>query len=1323
MYIESFRIDGFGIYNGVTVPQLPPGMSIFLGENEAGKSTCLEFLRTMLTGYPTGRRALRDTSPLRGGQAGGGLVLRPADRERLVLTRRPGTGDGVLSLHEEGGEMVDAAVLQQLLSHISREVYCAVFGFSLLELETVSSLNAEDVRNALYSASFGAGLRSPGEAMALIDARMDSLFRKRSGKAAINAALTELNGRQEEITRLSAEYASYDTLAESLSAKRQALAALREEKSELETERRDLERRLNVWQMWDGWRATGLSLEHLPDTDAGFPEDGRERLARLQEAREACERDLALHEEKLRGIRVRRDALVPDAGLIDALAVLQRLAERKSSYRQAVLQRPVQMEECRRLEAQLTGDLTRLGPGWDCDRIRATDRSLFARTDMERQAREMTAADSTHKAAVNTLSQASADVARAENDAAEAERALAALPTPTAMLDDEERDELRQMLTRFDEARRRMPERDRACEAAHTAFMRSWDPLRMASGAASDDPEGVLDKLLQGQDEALAMAGEVRDAMREAEDAAQAVQQMQERIDDVKDRMERLRQSRKEEAPSREMLEARTRALRQLRSTAAALEKENERSADLKARLDNAPAPAKNGVPSLLILGALLGCLGVAVLAAHLLSGMTAFPLTDTLAVPVNLWFGYVVLVAGVAFAAAGMPRSDPAAKRQMEERRRLESSLDTCAQRIGELGSQASRLRIEARVDSMDEITLEATEVMLEREREICYLEERAQADMETLRQEMARARTQLAEAQAKAHEKEGAVQQVRRRWHEYMLALHVANVPSPEAAQAFFARAESARMAFAALTAVRADRERLAGDMESLAGRMRALPAVAEHLPDEGRDDEKELTDSVRRVLESCREADLAREDRLQAEAALAGRRDELERARRRQEEAARALSQAEERRDAAFAAWRTCLESFGLDTALDPETVRQALRFMDDCLARENELTRAREALARTAEEAEGFERPIAALVQSLGRAPALHSDGSEDWLTTLDETYAAARAETRIRDDRARADALADEEMVEVNAASAALEAARANESALLEQADASDADDFLARARVWEQRQDLLRRRQALEDNLRLAAGDGAFEDFLRSFEDEDQAAQEKRHDAVTARLEELVAEEDALAAEVAELGAKVAGLTGRDTLAESRQAYAENLADLEALAREWSRLALARTLLDEARREFERDRQPAIIRDASEIFARITDGRWRGIGASLEEKNLYALPADGRDPVDPAALSRGTCEQAYLALRLAYIRSHAAHAETLPIIMDEVLVNFDQARAERTAREFARMTAGGAGRSHQIFYFTCHPGTVETLRGAQPDAAVFSVKDGHILPA
>ena len=78
MYIESFRIDGFGIFSGVQVDSLPPGLSIFLGRNEAGKSTCLEFLRSMLTGYPDprSREARHSYAPLRGGQPGGGLVLR-----------------------------------------------------------------------------------------------------------------------------------------------------------------------------------------------------------------------------------------------------------------------------------------------------------------------------------------------------------------------------------------------------------------------------------------------------------------------------------------------------------------------------------------------------------------------------------------------------------------------------------------------------------------------------------------------------------------------------------------------------------------------------------------------------------------------------------------------------------------------------------------------------------------------------------------------------------------------------------------------------------------------------------------------------------------------------------------------------------------------------------------------------------------------------------------------------------------------------------------------------------------------------------------------
>ena len=56
MRLLSFHADGFGILAQTGAEDLGPGINIFLGDNEAGKSTCLAFLRAMLTGYPSGRK-------------------------------------------------------------------------------------------------------------------------------------------------------------------------------------------------------------------------------------------------------------------------------------------------------------------------------------------------------------------------------------------------------------------------------------------------------------------------------------------------------------------------------------------------------------------------------------------------------------------------------------------------------------------------------------------------------------------------------------------------------------------------------------------------------------------------------------------------------------------------------------------------------------------------------------------------------------------------------------------------------------------------------------------------------------------------------------------------------------------------------------------------------------------------------------------------------------------------------------------------------------------------------------------------------------------
>lgn len=548
---------------------------------------------------------------------------------------------------------------------------------------------------------------------------------------------------------------------------------------------------------------------------------------------------------------------------------------------------------------------------------------------------------------------------------------------------------------------------------------------------------------------------------------------------------------------------------------------------------------------------------------------------------------------------------------------------------------------------------------------------------------------------------------------------ACHVSNVPAPEGAAAFFARAESARLAFSGMAAAEAELRALQEDLREQENRMRAVPAVAERLTSQT--DSAALAESVRLVLESCREADAAREQRIKASAALQNRESELERAQDAQVETSEHLHAAEERLRAAREIWGHCLQGLGLGDDLDPETVREAFKYMENCLAAESALERARIELAQSREELAALRDPLARLLADLGRAvaDANEAERSMDWLAALDAALADAESMAAAQAERSRLSALLTEEEDEVRACAAALNEAANSERSLLALAGASDAEDFLRLAALRDEQRSLIRRCRELEDALRLAADQLSLEEFLASFKEAEQESQEKRCVAIEEELGGLLDQEQELAAGVAGLSAKVSALARADELADLRQQEASLLESMERMAFAWSRRSLAREILLAAKRIFERERQPEVIRQASEIFARITNRRWRGISASLENSSLSILPEQG-EAVTPDALSRGAQEQAYLALRLAYIKNHAAQADALPVIMDEVLVNFDPQRAERTARAFVDLTSGQDGPAHQLLYFTCQPHMVEMLRKAEPHCALFKVESGGI---
>ncbi len=151
-------------------------------------------------------------------------------------------------------------------------------------------------------------------------------------------------------------------------------------------------------------------------------------------------------------------------------------------------------------------------------------------------------------------------------------------------------------------------------------------------------------------------------------------------------------------------------------------------------------------------------------------------------------------------------------------------------------------------------------------------------------------------------------------------------------------------------------------------------------------------------------------------------------------------------------------------------------------------------------------------------------------------------------------------------------------------------------------------------------------------------------------------------------------------------------------------------------LLEETRAAVARDHQPPVLREASRWLARLTEGRYVSITTAVDEARLEVHERDGR-LWKPERLSRGTREQVFLALRLALVRDLGRHDVTLPIVMDDALVNFDDTRARAAARTIVEFLAE-QGLDRQMLVFTCHAHVATMFHEA--GATVRSLSDPSI---
>ncbi len=147
----------------------------------------------------------------------------------------------------------------------------------------------------------------------------------------------------------------------------------------------------------------------------------------------------------------------------------------------------------------------------------------------------------------------------------------------------------------------------------------------------------------------------------------------------------------------------------------------------------------------------------------------------------------------------------------------------------------------------------------------------------------------------------------------------------------------------------------------------------------------------------------------------------------------------------------------------------------------------------------------------------------------------------------------------------------------------------------------------------------------------------------------------------------------------------------EELAAKEAKSEPERRMEEDILALDMAAQEIERiskayyeDRKDGLNAEISRLVSIFTAGAYDSV--RLDDKGKLQIFTEGKE-VEPQALSRGTLEQIYLALRIA-VGNVVASEEKLPVLFDDAFALYDDERLAHTLKTLAAM-------ENQMIIFTC----------------------------
>ncbi len=387
MKITEIDIDRFRIWRSLLLKLNPSGLNVIYGPNEAGKTTLMRFVRSVLYGFeplqeePAWHRP-EDDIPWRGS-----LRCDHAGRTWRVTRKAQDTARGQLRISGAPEDISKEVAMQLLLSDTDENVFTDVFAVGVRELQQLSTLGSNQVAEYIYGLSLGPMGRQLLDASGNIRDRRGALF----SSAGRDGQLPELFDRYAELTASQERKGEAREKHAKLVRRRQelneSLKVLQTRDNQIHNELRGLRFIESCYKPWKKIRDIEAELGKIPFVHHN-PDQALEQL-------DASERDIQKHtsrREKLADqaaqLQQQAERLQVDLRFEKDRYAIQSLVDQADWLRQLDEQIRTADERSSHLKRELDHQIAEMGPGWNVERLKAIDISPAAHNTLLSSARK-----------------------------------------------------------------------------------------------------------------------------------------------------------------------------------------------------------------------------------------------------------------------------------------------------------------------------------------------------------------------------------------------------------------------------------------------------------------------------------------------------------------------------------------------------------------------------------------------------------------------------------------------------------------------------------------------------------------------------------------------------------------------------------------------------------------------------------------------------------------------------------------------------------------------------------------------------------------------